>query len=258
MEEEENDDDDYDDQVLHLPNPMIGFGIPDNPWRKVERKLPDSAIAPPYFYYENVAFAPKGVWTTISRFLFDIEPEFVDSIHFSAASRKRGYIHNLPITNRFPLLPTPPLTIQDYFPLMQKWWPKWDNRTKLNCLLTRVATVKITNQIRTRLEAFGGHEPPPSVKKYVLEQCRKWNLVWVGRNKVAPLDPDEIEVLLGFPKEHTRGGGTSASSRYTALGNSFQVVQKTTLFFSCSVFLGKNRASPVFSRKLIFSLLLNQ
>ncbi|KAF8763101.1 hypothetical protein HU200_008954 [Digitaria exilis] len=43
------------------------------------------------------------------------------------------------------------------------------------------------------------------VLKYVLEECRKWNLVWVGLNKVAPLEPDEMEFLLGFPKDHTRG-----------------------------------------------------
>ncbi|PON98980.1 DNA methylase, C-5 cytosine-specific, active site [Trema orientale] len=212
-----------DDQVLHLPNPMIGYGVPDNPWRKLERKLPDSANAPPYFYYENVALAPKGVWGTISRFLYDVEPEFVDSVYFSAAARKRGYVHNLPITNRFSLLPAPPLTIQDAFPLLRKWWPKWDERTKLNCVLTKPASAKLTEKIRTHLEAYGGDEPPLFVKKYILEQCRKWNLVWVGKNRVAPLDPDEIELLLGFPKGHSRGGGTSVSSRYTAVGNSFQV-----------------------------------
>ncbi|KAE8677112.1 hypothetical protein F3Y22_tig00111543pilonHSYRG00141 [Hibiscus syriacus] len=32
--------------------------------------------------------------------------------------------------------------------------------------------------------------------KYVLNECRKWDLVWVGRNKVVPLKPDEVEILL--------------------------------------------------------------
>ncbi|KAE8688402.1 hypothetical protein F3Y22_tig00110987pilonHSYRG00284 [Hibiscus syriacus] len=31
------------------------------------------------------------------------------------------------------------------------------------------------------------------------------NLVWVGRNKIVPLEPDEVEMLIGFPKNHTRG-----------------------------------------------------
>ncbi|PRQ55163.1 putative DNA (cytosine-5-)-methyltransferase [Rosa chinensis] len=41
--------------------------------------------------------------------------------------------------------------------------------------------------------------PPESVRGYVLYECRKWNLVWVGKKKVAPLEPDQVEMLLGFP-----------------------------------------------------------
>ncbi|XP_057447436.1 DNA (cytosine-5)-methyltransferase DRM2 isoform X2 [Lotus japonicus] len=216
-----NEDDD-DDDALHLPKPMIGFGIPNEPNFITQRRLPDDAIGPPYFYYENVAMAPKGVWQTISRFLFDVEPEFVDSKYFCAAARKRGYIHNLPITNRFPLLPQPPRTIHDAFPLTRKWWPSWDPRTKLNCLQTVIGSAKLTERIRKALENYDG-DPPESVQKYVLDQCRKWNLVWVGRNKVAPLEPDEVETLLGFPRNHTRGGGISRTDRFKSLGNSFQV-----------------------------------
>ncbi|KAL4639056.1 hypothetical protein ACB092_03G190700 [Castanea dentata] len=216
---------DEDGDIMHLPNPMIGFGIPDDPWPIVERKLPEVAIGPPYFYYENVALTPKGAWSKISRFLYDIEPEFVDSTHFSAAARKRGYVHNLPIQNRFPLLPIPPRTIQEALPLTNKWWPLWDKRTKLNCLQTVIGSAKLTERIRNALENNEkyGDEPPPHVQKFVFEQCRKWNLVWVGKNKVAPLEPDEMEMLLGFPRDHTRGGGISRTDRYKALGNSFQV-----------------------------------
>uniref|UniRef100_A0A453H753 DNA (cytosine-5-)-methyltransferase n=1 Tax=Aegilops tauschii subsp. strangulata TaxID=200361 RepID=A0A453H753_AEGTS len=37
-----------------------------------------------------------SAWAEISRCLYGIEPEFVDSKYFCAALRKRGYIHNLP------------------------------------------------------------------------------------------------------------------------------------------------------------------
>ncbi|KAE8713175.1 DNA (Cytosine-5)-methyltransferase DRM1/2 isoform 2 [Hibiscus syriacus] len=47
-----------------------------------------------------------------------------------------------------------------------------------------------------RLLKLYDDELPSSVQKYVLDECRKWNLVWVGRNKVAPLEPDEVEMLL--------------------------------------------------------------
>ncbi|GLT33247.1 hypothetical protein SLA2020_078510 [Shorea laevis] len=211
-----------DEEALHLPNPMIGFGTPTDPCHVANRILPESAMGPPYFYYENVALAPKGVWSTISRFLYDIQPEFVDSLYFCASARKRGYVHNLPIENRFPLVPLPPHTIHEALPLTRKWWPSWDTRTKLNCLQTCIASAKLTDRIRKALGLHDG-EPTPSVQKFVIHQCKKWNLVWVGRNKLAPLEPDEVEMLLGFPKNHTRGGGISRTDRYKSLGNSFQV-----------------------------------
>lgn len=209
-------------EKVHLPNPMIGFGVPNFPSPMFRRTIPPTATGPPYFYFENVALAPKGVWDTISRFLYDIEPEFVDSMHFCAAARKRGYIHNLPIHNRYPLLPIPPLTIQEVFPSTKKWWPMWDKRTKLNCLNTCTASAKLTERIRKALESWD-EGPPLRTQKYVLAECKKWNLVWVGKNKVAPLEPEEMEVLLGYPKHHTRGGGTSRTERFKALGDSFQV-----------------------------------
>lgn len=213
-----------DEEPIRLPNPMVGFGVPAETRTIVPRTLPEAAIGPPYFYYENVALAPKGVWDTISRFLYDVEPEFVDSKYFCATARKRGYVHNLPINDRFPLLPLPPGTIHEALPLTKKWWPSWDTRTKLNCLQTCIGSAKLTERIRKALEHHDGEsEPPPRIQKYVLDECRKWNLVWVGRNKLAPLEPDEVEMLLGFPKNHTRGGGISRTDRYKSLGNSFQV-----------------------------------
>ncbi|KAH9790777.1 hypothetical protein WN944_009841 [Citrus x changshan-huyou] len=212
------------DEPIRLPNPMIGFGVPSNPDVIVHRSLPEAAAGPPYFYYENVALAPKGVWDTISRFLYDVEPEFVDSKYFCAAARKRGYVHNLPIENRHHLVPLPPQNIYEALPLSRKWWPSWDTRSHLNCLQTCIASAKLTERIRKALEECDGEpEPPHHVQKFVMDECRKWNLVWVGRNKLAPLEPDEVEMLLGFPKNHTRGGGISRTDRYKSLGNSFQV-----------------------------------
>ena len=210
------------DDVIRLPNPMIGFGVPSICSVVTYRTLPEAAIGPPFFYYENVALATKGDWETISRFLYEITPEFVDSKYFCAAARKRGYVHNLPINNRFPLLPLPPRTIHEAFPLTKKWWPEWDKRTKFNCLKTTYGSPKLTEMIRKALEKCGGN-PPNHVKKYVLEECRRWNLVWIGKNKVATLEPDEVEIILGFPRNHTRGGGLSRTDRFKSLGNSFQV-----------------------------------
>ncbi|KAE8709771.1 DNA (Cytosine-5)-methyltransferase DRM1/2 isoform 2 [Hibiscus syriacus] len=77
-----------------------------------------------------------------------------------------------------------------------------------NVALASVGSSKLTERIRKALETYDD-EPPSSVQKYVLDECRKWNLVWVGRNKVVPLEPDKVKMLLGFPKNHTRGGGSA-------------------------------------------------
>ncbi|KAI3817542.1 hypothetical protein L1987_11337 [Smallanthus sonchifolius] len=211
---------DDDEDVLHLPNPMIGFGVPRESFQVVHRTLPKEAIGPPYFFYENVALTPKGVWNTIKSFLYEIEPEFVDSRFFCAAARKRGYIHNLPLENRFPIRPLPPRTIFEALPETQKWWPSWDNREQLNCVLTCIGSAQLTDRIRSALEKCDG-EPNLHVKKYIIGQCKKWNLVWTGKNRAAPLEPDEIELIMGYPVNHTRG--VSRCERYKGLGNSFQV-----------------------------------
>ncbi|KAE8681369.1 hypothetical protein F3Y22_tig00111330pilonHSYRG00409 [Hibiscus syriacus] len=114
---------------------MIGFGVSTEPDQITERTLPEYAIGPPYFYYENVALAPVGAWNEMSH-------------------------------------------------------------------------AKLTERIRKALEAYDD-EPHSSVQEYVLDEYRKWNLVWVGRNKVVPLKPVELKMLIGFPKNHTRGGGSA-------------------------------------------------
>ncbi|KAE8731141.1 DNA (Cytosine-5)-methyltransferase DRM1/2 isoform 2 [Hibiscus syriacus] len=78
-----------------------------------------------------------------------------------------------------------------------------DKENKL-LYLTKMGA-KLTERIRKALEAYD-NEPHSSVQKYVLDECRKWILIWVERNKVVPFKPDEEEMLLGFPKKHTRGG----------------------------------------------------
>lgn len=214
---------------LTLPNPMVGFGLPFERPQITQRKLPEAAIGPPFFYYEHDALAPRTEWNTISRFLYDVEPEFVDSRYFCAASLKRGYIHNLPINNRFPLLPIPAKTIQEAFPATKKWWPLWDARTHISWLQACTGSAKLSERIRAAL-THSSDPPPERIQRYVLDECSKGNLVWVGLHKVAPLEPDEIEMLLGFPRNHTRG--ISRTERYKSLGNSFQL---DTVAFHLSV-----------------------
>ncbi|CAL9236513.1 unnamed protein product [Arabidopsis halleri] len=50
------------DQLIYLPKEMIGFGVPNRPGLMMNRAVPvpDIACGPPFFYYENVAMAPKA------------------------------------------------------------------------------------------------------------------------------------------------------------------------------------------------------
>ncbi|KAE8664729.1 hypothetical protein F3Y22_tig00112738pilonHSYRG00185 [Hibiscus syriacus] len=125
-------------EQIHLSNLMIGFWgsyqtRSDNSkntsrrYQITQRTLLEDAIGSSYFYYERMVLAPVNVWTGISQYLFDVEPEFVDSKHFHATTLKMGYVHNMPIENIFSLILLPPF----------------------------------------------------------------------GRNKVNPLEPDEVEMLLG-------------------------------------------------------------
>ncbi|KAE8735732.1 DNA (Cytosine-5)-methyltransferase DRM1/2 isoform 3 [Hibiscus syriacus] len=61
-----------DDHVVHLSNIMMGFGVSTEPDQITQRTLPDDVIGPPYFYYENVALSPVGVWTEMSRYLYNV------------------------------------------------------------------------------------------------------------------------------------------------------------------------------------------
>lgn len=199
---------------------LLGFGVPGHPLGQCQRQLNIFAQGPPYFYFENVASTPKGVWTTISRFLYDIDPEFVDSKYFSVSSRKRGYVHNLPIENRFRISPLPPMTIHEAFPDTKKYWPSWDYRTKLNCINTVVGSVPLCERLRSIIRSSNG-KPSIEEQARVIYHCKKWNLVWVGPDQLAPLEPHEIELALGFDVGHTRGSSTR-TERVRSLGNAFQ------------------------------------
>ncbi|KAI3907174.1 hypothetical protein MKW92_010403 [Papaver armeniacum] len=125
--------------------------------------------------------------------------------------------------------------------------PVEDDFIKFNCLLTCYGSALETERIRKDLEGWQG-DPPEHIQKRVLNKCRKWNFVWTAKNSVAPLLPEEVELMLGYPRNHTRGGGTSQAERYKSLGNSFQV---NTVAFHLSVL--KNRYPNGISVLSLFS-----
>lgn len=187
------------------------------------RSLDKMVAKAPYFFYGNVMNLSHDSWVRISQFLYSIEPEFVNTQLFSALSRKEGYVHNLPAENRFHIVPKPPMTIQEAVPSSRKWWPSWDTRQHLSCINSETSVI---SQLCDRLErTVSDSQGFPSVDRQrdILYQCQIFNLVWVGRYKLAPVGPEQIERILGYPENHTRIAGFNLMERLLSLKHCFQI-----------------------------------
>lgn len=201
--------DSQDTQKLSMPNPC--------------RSLDKMVAKAPYFFYGNVMNLSHDSWVRISQFLYSIEPEFVHTQLFSALSRKEGYVHNLPTENRVHIVPKPPMTIQEAVPNSRKWWPSWDTRQHLNCINSETSVI---SQVCDRLgRTLSDSQGFPSVDRQrdILYQCQIFNLVWVGRYKLAPVGPEQIEHILGYPENHTRIAGFNLMERLLSLKHCFQI-----------------------------------
>lgn len=176
----------------------------------------------PLFFYGNVMNLSHDSWLKISQFLYAIEPEFVNTQFFSALSRKEGYIHNLPTENRFHILPKPPMTIEEAIPQTKKYWPSWDTRKQLSCISSETIGI---SQLCDRLKnVLVNSRGLLSVEQQtdLLHQCKTLNLMWVGHNKLAPIEPESVERILGYPLHHTRADELSLGERLQSLKHSFQ------------------------------------
>lgn len=177
----------------------------------------------PLFFYGNVMNLSQDSWVKISQFLYAIEPEFVNTQFFSALSRKEGYIHNLPTENRFHILPKPPMAIEDVIPQTKKYWPSWDTRKQLSCISSETIGIsQLCDRLRHMLINSKGLLSVEQ-QKDLLHQCRSLNLMWVGRNKLAPIEPESVERILGYPLHHTEADGLSLGERLQSLKHSFQI-----------------------------------
>lgn len=199
------------------------FGMPSISKPKPCKSLDQLVAKPPYFFYGNVGNVSHDSWNKISQFLYAIEPEFVNTQFFSALNRKEGYLHNLPSKNRFHILPKPPMTIEEAIPYTKKWWPSWDTRKQLSCISSETSG---TSQLCDRLEkvlvdsqGLLSYEQ----KTDILHQCRTLNLVWVGQYKLAPIEPEHLERILGYPLNHTRVPEYSFIERLQSLRHCFQI-----------------------------------
>ncbi|KAF5737100.1 DNA (cytosine-5)-methyltransferase DRM2 isoform X1 [Tripterygium wilfordii] len=198
------------------------FGTPNVFKSKPCRSLDHVVANPPYFFYGDIVNVSDNVWTKVSKFLYAIEPEFVNAQFFSAVCREEGYIHNLPTENRLHILPKPPMTIQEAMPHTKKWWPSWDVRKHVSCINSEMNGIpQLCDRLGKILSNSQGM-PSPEQLRDILRHCQKSNLVWIGPYKLGPLDPEHLERILGYPANHTQSPESSLTERLESLRYCFQ------------------------------------
>ncbi|KAJ1704382.1 hypothetical protein LUZ63_004161 [Rhynchospora breviuscula] len=177
----------------------------------------------PYFIYGSLSELSEGAWKQYSQFLYSIKAEFVNSEFFSSLKRKEGYLHNLPAKTRHHIQPRTPMSIKGVIPAIQKWWPSWDPRNKLDSTIEANMTEipRICERMERRVRDSHG-VPSLHDQNFVLQQCKQLNLIWVGKNKLSPLEPDQLERVLGYPINHTHLQDLNLSQRLKIMKLCFQ------------------------------------
>lgn len=210
----------WQEEMIDSKNSTFGMVKPisGNPGKSLNHMAAKS----PYFLYGNVANKGHESWVKVSQFLYGIEPEFVNTQFFSALSREEGYVHNLPTENRFHILPKPSLIIQDAIPYTKKWWPSWDTRKQLSCINSETSGISMLCDRLGKMVAESHGLLSFEQQREILHQCRLLNLVWVGQNKLEPVEPEYLERILGYPLNHTQAAENSLLERLQSLRYCFQ------------------------------------
>ncbi|XP_074276944.1 putative inactive DNA (cytosine-5)-methyltransferase DRM3 [Silene latifolia] len=186
------------------------------------RGIDKMLCGPPYFFYGNVVNLSTEGWQKVSQFLYALEPEFVNSQGFSALNRKEGYIHNLPTEGQFLIKPKSPMTIEEAIPHTKKWWPSWDSRKQLSCINSETkGRSEICNHLGKMLKDSKGVLTGEQQTK-LLYYCRNMNLVWAGTQRLAPVEPEHLDRILGYPINHTQNPAMTLVERLESLRTSYQ------------------------------------
>ncbi|XP_026457260.1 probable inactive DNA (cytosine-5)-methyltransferase DRM3 isoform X2 [Papaver somniferum] len=186
------------------------------------RRLLESVAKPPYFFYGNVLAISNSTWVRITQFLYGVAQEFVNTEFFSALSRKEGYVHNLPTENRSHILPKTAMTIEGVMAHTKPWWPSWDTRKHLSWINPEATGIYQLCERLGRILADTRGVPSKIQQSEIIHHCKTLNLVWTGKNKLSPIDPEYIEQILGYPANHTDIMRYDPAERLKLLKYSFQ------------------------------------
>ncbi|GJM94509.1 hypothetical protein PR202_ga11157 [Eleusine coracana subsp. coracana] len=162
--------------------------------------------------------------------------EFLNSQFFSALTRNEGYLHNLPMERRHAVVPKSPMTIEEALPFTRQWWPSWDTRKHISVVSIEAAGIEQTCERLGRMARESRVVLSHDRQMHIVHQCKASNLVWVGQDKLSPLEPRQVERILGYPNNHTDLFGLSQQERFAALKFAFQT---DTLAYLLSVLKDK-------------------
>jgi hypothetical protein len=183
-------------------------------------KIRGNLAKPPYFLYGNVIEITKETWNLLSGFLFGVQPEIVNTQLFSALARKEGYIHNLPTERRG--VPKSPVTIQDALPFTRQFWPSWDKRKQIYSVTSEVAGIdKICAELERMIRDSRGILSEGKQAR-IMDQCKMANLIWTGQGRLSPLQPEQLERILGYSSNHTNLPDLNPQGRIAAMTYAFQ------------------------------------
>lgn len=204
---------------VNYSGPRTGSSSFVNNEVRISRALPDM----PLFIYGSVIELSEKTWQLYSQFLFNRKHEFVNSEVFSALKRKEGYLHNLPTETRHHIQTRTPMSIEGVVPITRNWWPPWDPRRQLNSkiLVDMTGISQVCENLERRVKDSHGQLSRHD-QNLILNQCGQLNLIWVGKNKLAPLEPDQLEKVLGYPINHTNLTDFDLSHRLRTMEHCFQ------------------------------------
>ncbi|XP_037439405.1 probable inactive DNA (cytosine-5)-methyltransferase DRM3 [Triticum dicoccoides] len=177
---------------------------------------------PPFFLYGNVVNITKDAWSEISGFLSGVQPEFINSQLFSALMRREGYLHNLPTERRHVVVPKSPMTIEDAVPSTRHYWPTWDTRKHIGSVTSEVAGVEQLCEMLGKTIKDSRGFLSEEKRAQILHQCKMANLIWIGQDRLGPLQPNQMERILGYPSNHTNLFGLNPPDRIAAMKYAFQ------------------------------------
>ncbi|KAI3990186.1 hypothetical protein MKX01_029164 [Papaver californicum] len=174
------------------------------------RRLLGSIAKPPYFFYGNVLSVSNNTWVRITQFLYGVAQEF------------EGYVHNLPTENRYHILPKTAITIEGMMAHTKPWWPSWDTRKHLSCINLEATGIYQLCERLGRILADTRGVPSKMQQSEIIHHCKTLNLVWTGKNKLSPIEPEYTEQILGYPANHTDVVRYDSTERLRLLKYSFQ------------------------------------